>query len=68
MQPVVGVLSDRCTAKLGRRRPFLMVGVTAVVVSFLCLGWCKEITTGVFGADYDKVSPHLICVSLSAYS
>ncbi|KAG0281758.1 hypothetical protein BGZ95_011076 [Linnemannia exigua] len=27
MQPVVGVLSDRCTSKLGRRRPFLMVGL-----------------------------------------
>ncbi|KAF9907906.1 hypothetical protein EC991_010419 [Linnemannia zychae] len=52
MQPVVGVLSDRCTSTLGRRRPFLIVGVAAVVVSFFCLGWCKEIMTGVFGADY----------------
>jgi hypothetical protein len=57
MQPVVGVLSDRCTSKLGRRRPFLIVGVTAVVVSFLCLGWCKEIMTKVFGAGYANVSP-----------
>lgn len=56
MQPVVGVLSDRCTSKLGRRRPFLIVGVTAVVVSFLCLGWCKEIMAAVFGAGYANVS------------
>jgi hypothetical protein len=36
-----------------------MVGVAAVVISFLCLGWCKEIMTAVLGADYDKVSPYL---------
>jgi len=55
MQPVVGVLSDKCTSKLGRRRPFLIVGVAAVVVSFLCLGWCREIIRGIFGEQYPNV-------------
>ncbi|KAG0377235.1 hypothetical protein BGX24_006479 [Mortierella sp. AD032] len=66
MQPVVGVLSDRCTSKLGRRRPFLIVGVSAVVVSFLCLGWCKEIMTGVFGADYDKLDSATIMMAVGS--
>ncbi|KAJ2878355.1 hypothetical protein IWW38_006344, partial [Coemansia aciculifera] len=45
-QPLVGVLSDNCTAKLGRRRPYI-VGSTIVVV--LCLGvigWTRELTGG----------------------
>ncbi|KAF9129943.1 hypothetical protein BGX30_013701 [Mortierella sp. GBA39] len=66
MQPVVGVLSDRCTSKFGRRRPFLIVGVTAVVVSFLCLGWCKEIMTGVFGADYGNLDNATILMAVGS--
>ncbi|KAG0075601.1 hypothetical protein BGZ90_009699 [Linnemannia elongata] len=66
MQPVVGALSDRCTSKLGRRRPFLIIGVTAVVVSFLCLGWCKEIMAGVFGADYDNLDSATILMAVGS--
>lgn len=63
MQPVVGVLSDKCTSKLGRRRPFLIVGVIAVVVSFLCLGWCREIVRGIFGEQYPNVQSSRIFLS-----
>ncbi|KAF9345462.1 hypothetical protein BGX26_003100 [Mortierella sp. AD094] len=66
MQPVVGVLSDRCSSKLGRRRPFLIVGVTAVVVSFLCLGWCREIIRGVFGADYPNLQNVTILMAVGS--
>ena len=27
VQPAIGLLSDRCTSRFGRRRPFLVVGV-----------------------------------------
>ncbi|KAG0252348.1 hypothetical protein BG011_007031 [Mortierella polycephala] len=66
MQPVVGVLSDKCTSRLGRRRPFLMVGVSAVVVSFICLGWCKEIMSIVFGADYANLEGATILMAVGS--
>lgn len=44
MQPVVGVLSDSCKSKWGRRRPFLVGGSIIVVFSLLCIGWTREIT------------------------
>lgn len=36
--PVVGALSDRCTSKLGRRRPYMFVGVV-VNIAALALLW-----------------------------
>ncbi|KAG2234519.1 hypothetical protein INT48_007332 [Thamnidium elegans] len=44
MQPVVGVLSDSCKSKWGRRRPFLVGGSIVMVFSLLAIGWTKEIT------------------------
>lgn len=45
MQPVVGVISDSCKSKWGRRRPFLVGGSVVVIMSLLCIGWTREITT-----------------------
>ncbi|GJJ72842.1 solute carrier family 45, member 1/2/4 [Entomortierella parvispora] len=66
MQPVVGVLSDRCTSRMGRRRPFLIVGVAAVIVSFLFLGWCKEIMTLILGADYPTIDTATILMAVAS--
>ncbi|KAI8149876.1 major facilitator superfamily domain-containing protein [Fennellomyces sp. T-0311] len=44
MQPIVGVLSDRCTSKFGRRRPFIVLGCIVVVMSLLVIGWTREIS------------------------
>ncbi|KAI9266216.1 general alpha-glucoside permease [Helicostylum pulchrum] len=44
MQPVVGVLSDSCKSKWGRRRPFLVGGSIVMVLSLLAIGWTREIT------------------------
>lgn len=35
VQPVVGILSDGCTHRLGRRRPYMLVGTGMVVVGLL---------------------------------
>lgn len=33
--PIVGTLSDRCTSRFGRRRPFIFAGIIATVVGML---------------------------------
>ncbi|GAA5919074.1 hypothetical protein JCM8208_005651, partial [Rhodotorula glutinis] len=43
VQPLVGVLSDRCKSHLGRRRPFIIGGCACSSVSVLMLGWSNEI-------------------------
>lgn len=43
VQPTVGVLSDRCTARLGRRRPFLIAGTVVTVLSLLIFAYAREI-------------------------
>ncbi|CAG8839694.1 4140_t:CDS:2, partial [Racocetra persica] len=43
VQPVVGALSDNSTSKYGRRRPYIVVGSLAVVLSFVSIGWTREI-------------------------
>ena len=35
--PLFGALSDRCTLKLGRRQPFIMVGTALAVTIMLCM-------------------------------
>lgn len=35
VQPIVGALSDRCGFKLGRRRPFLLLGAVLTVISLI---------------------------------
>ncbi|KAJ1828733.1 hypothetical protein LPJ56_000917 [Coemansia sp. RSA 2599] len=42
-QPLVGILSDRCTARLGRRRPYIIGSTAAVVVCMGVIGWTKEL-------------------------
>lgn len=44
MQPIVGVISDGCKSKWGRRRPFLVGGSIIVVWSLLAIGWTRELT------------------------
>ena len=38
VQPCVGIWSDKCTSKYGRRRPFILVG--SLMISIATLGIC----------------------------
>lgn len=44
VQPIVGVLSDHCTSRWGRRRPFIFVGLIACCVSLLCLSLASSMS------------------------
>lgn len=44
--PVVGVLSDRCTSRFGRRRPFMLGGVIFCIIGMLVFAKADELTLG----------------------
>ena len=47
VQPIVGIWSDSCQISWGRRRPFLLAGAAATVISLMCLSWTQDIIRGV---------------------
>ncbi|KAL2255468.1 hypothetical protein VTK26DRAFT_3289 [Humicola hyalothermophila] len=54
VQPYVGMLSDKCRVPWGKRKPFMLGGAAATIVSLMCLAWTKEAVSGflaLFGAD-----------------
>ncbi|KAJ1720639.1 hypothetical protein LPJ53_004747 [Coemansia erecta] len=46
IQPVVGRLSDRCRARIGRRRPFIIGGAAFVVGSVITIAYAREMAVG----------------------
>lgn len=54
VQPYVGMLSDNCRLPWGKRKPFMVGGALATVVSLMFLAWTKELVAvilGIFGAS-----------------
>ncbi|KAL9099687.1 MAG: hypothetical protein Q9163_004847 [Psora crenata] len=54
VQPYVGIRSDNCRLKWGKRLPFMVGGAVATAMSFGCLAWTREIVhgcLGLFGAE-----------------
>ncbi|KAK8298071.1 hypothetical protein V6Z11_D05G229100 [Gossypium hirsutum] len=43
VQPLVGHMSDRCTSRLGRRRPFIVAGAVSIIVAVLIIGHSADI-------------------------
>ncbi|KAL2756238.1 hypothetical protein ACRALDRAFT_1063769 [Sodiomyces alcalophilus JCM 7366] len=43
-QPIIGSIADQYKSKWGRRRPFIIMGSIIVTISFLLVGFTKEIT------------------------
>ncbi|KAF4123499.1 solute carrier family 45, member 1/2/4 [Geosmithia morbida] len=57
VQPYIGMLSDNCRLPWGKRKPFILGGTAATIVSLLSLAWVKELVggfLGIFGADPDS--------------
>jgi solute carrier family 45, member 1/2/4 len=49
VQPYVGVRSDNCRIPWGKRKPFILGGAAATIVSLLALAWTKEVVGGLLG-------------------
>lgn len=49
VQPYVGVRSDNCRISWGKRKPFMVAGAGATIMSLLALAWTKEIVGGFLG-------------------
>lgn len=57
VQPYVGILSDNCRSKWGKRTPFMATGAAATIISLLALSWVREMVggfLGMFGAERDS--------------
>ncbi|KAF1957392.1 hypothetical protein CC80DRAFT_43611 [Byssothecium circinans] len=58
VQPYVGMKSDNCRIRWGRRRPFIAGGAIATILCLMSLAWAKEIVSGffgIFGADSEGI-------------
>ncbi|KAJ5647475.1 hypothetical protein N7490_003847 [Penicillium lividum] len=54
VQPYIGIRSDNCRISWGKRKPFMVFGGAATIISLLLLAWVKDIVGGllsVFGVD-----------------
>lgn len=49
VQPYVGMKSDNCRIHWGKRRPFIVGGALATIVSLMILAWTREIVAGFLG-------------------
>ena len=54
VQPYVGIMSDNCRVSWGKRKPYMLAGAAATILSLGALAWAREIVSGIlgiFGAD-----------------
>ncbi|KAF6807297.1 sucrose transporter [Colletotrichum sojae] len=69
VQPYVGMLSDNCRLPWGKRKPFMVGGAVATMISLMFLAWTREIVGGIvslFGVDQesDGVKTAIIVVAV----
>ncbi|KAL9315877.1 hypothetical protein ACSQ67_016878 [Phaseolus vulgaris] len=65
VQPLVGHLSDRCTSRFGRRRPFIFIGAIAIVIAVIIIGYAADI--GWLLGDTDSYRPAAITVFIIGF-
>ncbi|WEW56566.1 hypothetical protein PRK78_002012 [Emydomyces testavorans] len=49
VQPYVGIRSDNCRISWGKRKPFMIGGGFATIVSLMALAWVREMVGGILG-------------------
>ncbi|MCJ1361426.1 hypothetical protein MMC16_000526 [Acarospora aff. strigata] len=71
VQPYVGIRSDNCRISWGRRKPFMLAGGAATILSLVALAWAREIVRGilgVFGADPMSRGVHVVTLIFAIFS
>lgn len=67
VQPIVGLLSDRCTSRFGRRRPFLVAGSVISVVFLFVFAYAEELGE-LLGDDPSKTQrPKAVVIAIIAF-
>jgi len=64
MQPLIGECSDRCTSPVGRRRPFILGALLALIPTTLVFGHAR--TLGKLLGDGQEDSDHKVAATLIA--
>ncbi|WCJ35641.1 Sucrose transport protein [Euphorbia peplus] len=65
VQPLVGHMSDRCTSRFGRRKPFILVGTVLICVAVLIIGHSADI--GWLLGDRGDVKPRAIATFIFGF-
>ncbi|KAI5365402.1 putative major facilitator superfamily, MFS transporter superfamily [Septoria linicola] len=68
VQPYVGIKSDRCRSRFGKRRPFMVGGAIATIVSLMVLAWTREIVgtfLAIFGVARDSEATKTVAIVLA---
>ncbi|KGO75844.1 Major facilitator superfamily domain, general substrate transporter [Penicillium italicum] len=65
VQPYIGIRSDNCRLAWGKRKPFMVVGGAATIVSLLALAWVKELVGGflsIFGVEPTSAGAKIVII------
>lgn len=64
--PLVGAFSDRTTSRIGRRLPWIMVGIVVLIVSMLTLAYASTLLLLGIGSIVLQIAINMLLSALSA--
>lgn len=70
VQPYVGIKSDRSRNKWGKRKPYIIGGGLATVISLMALAWTRELVggiLGIFGVDNESSGMAITIMVLAVF-
>lgn len=67
VQPIVGLMSDRCTSRFGRRRPFLVAGSAISVIFLFVFAYAEQIGRKLGDNPNELKKPKAITIAIFAF-
>ncbi|KAK4689643.1 solute carrier family 45, member 1/2/4, partial [Tremellales sp. Uapishka_1] len=68
VQPLIGIFADRSRSRLGRRRPFMLVGCAIACAAMMLLGWAREIASSFGGGGGLAIALAVLAIYLIDFS